>query len=629
MKPITAGFLRSSGKYAFILAFLFCQNVTTSALLAGPVQDMINSIEDGGIVVIGSGTFNETLTVNKNLTLQGVSSSATILQPAASGQRVITVASGYTLVLKNLKVTGGQLTNAAGGGVYLAGGNLTLLGAHITNNSASYGGGVFQEGGSGRVEAVGSVIQGNTATFHGGGMYVRGSASLTDTQVISNAAGNHGGGVHVDAGSAVINGGLFSGNSAGSDDNGGGINVNNGLTVTGTQFQNNTAGDSGGAVSQWNKGYVCSISAATFQTNSSKNNGGAVLAKGTLNLSDSTLSGNTVDSGGTGDAYGGGIYTESPATVTRSTFTGNQAKCTGCSGSRGGGLLISLASGDLSVSTVTDSTFDGNDGWFGGGFLASYGTLNISRCVFKNNTGGYGAGLYAFVVNGDRLLFQSNTAVNKGGGTEVSGGTITNSRFLSNNAGGGGGISGVSGYLSITGNLIITNVLLAGNSAANSFLGGGGILVEYLPATVFNTTIARPSRGNGSGITVSNGATLTVKNTIAANYATGIDVNGGTLTEDYNLFFDNGSNTAASNGGTVSSGVHSLIGQNPLLVNPGGGDYHLKVSSPCINKGTSSGAPSADLDGAKRPQGAGYDIGAYEYRGVGREIPPIELLLFD
>jgi hypothetical protein len=46
----------------------------------------------------------------------------------------------------------------------------------------------------------------------------------------------------------------------------------------------------------------------------------------------------------------------------------------------------------------------------------------------------------------------------------------------------------------------------------------------------------------------------------------------------------------------------------------GSGDYHLKSTSPAIDKGSSTSAPPIDFDGAARPQGAGVDIGAFEAR---------------
>ncbi len=59
----------------------------------------------------------------------------------------------------------------------------------------------------------------------------------------------------------------------------------------------------------------------------------------------------------------------------------------------------------------------------------------------------------------------------------------------------------------------------------------------------------------------------------------------------------------------------NLTNANPLFVNyqtDGSGNYHLSAGSPCLDTATSTNAPSTDFDGNARPQGAGYDIGAYE-----------------
>jgi hypothetical protein len=42
------------------------------------------------------------------------------------------------------------------------------------------------------------------------------------------------------------------------------------------------------------------------------------------------------------------------------------------------------------------------------------------------------------------------------------------------------------------------------------------------------------------------------------------------------------------------------------------GDYHLLPGSPAIDSGTAEKAPGSDLDDIPRPQGGGFDIGAYE-----------------
>jgi hypothetical protein len=79
-----------------------------------------------------------------------------------------------------------------------------------------------------------------------------------------------------------------------------------------------------------------------------------------------------------------------------------------------------------------------------------------------------------------------------------------------------------------------------------------------------------------------------------------------------NLVYDNGTNFSLQNGLVATN----TISADPKFVNyiaTGGGDYHLAAGSPAIDAGMSSGAPTSDLDGQVRAQGAGYDIGAYEY----------------
>ena len=68
-----------------------------------------------------------------------------------------------------------------------------------------------------------------------------------------------------------------------------------------------------------------------------------------------------------------------------------------------------------------------------------------------------------------------------------------------------------------------------------------------------------------------------------------------------------------NNGFTIPAGTGN-ISDNPLFVNEAGGDFHLQAGSPCIDIGTSNNAPTQDFEGTARPQGAGFDLGAYEYQ---------------
>ncbi len=72
---------------------VFVTRPAVQAAPTGTLQTLINDAPNGGTVIIPAGTYTESLTVNKTLTLTGVSSSTTIIQ-AVTGQRVITVTSG-------------------------------------------------------------------------------------------------------------------------------------------------------------------------------------------------------------------------------------------------------------------------------------------------------------------------------------------------------------------------------------------------------------------------------------------------------------------------------------------------------------------------------------------------------
>jgi Bacterial Ig domain/Pel9A-like, right handed beta helix region len=56
---------------------------------------------------------------------------------------------------------------------------------------------------------------------------------------------------------------------------------------------------------------------------------------------------------------------------------------------------------------------------------------------------------------------------------------------------------------------------------------------------------------------------------------------------------------------------------DPKLADPAGLNFHLTASSPAINQADASVSPSVDHEGAGRPQGSGFDIGAFEFGGQG------------
>lgn len=252
------------------------------------IQAAIDAAQAGDIVSIPAGAYTESLTIDKSLTLTGAGSGATIIH-AIAGQRVISV-TDVDVRLMNLKVTGGQ--SDGGGGIWASNSNVRMFSCWIVDNTAAYGGGVFQ-GGDGSVELTDSRVEANDSVNHGGGIYANGDLALTRTVVISNTAGGHGGGAVSAAGNVSIYDSMFERNAAGID--GGGLNGNNNITLRRTTFISNTAA-SGGGFSQWNADRQVDVIESIFVHNTA-GSGSALRVRAGLNVVNALFSANAGSGG--------------------------------------------------------------------------------------------------------------------------------------------------------------------------------------------------------------------------------------------------------------------------------------------------------------------------------------------
>ncbi|MHB9032115.1 MAG: choice-of-anchor Q domain-containing protein [Anaerolineae bacterium] len=627
--------------------------------IVGPIQALINTAPDGGTVIVPAGLFTESLNVSKNITLTGAGYNNTILR-APAGLRIITVIGNVWLRITDLQMTGGNPTGDVGGAIKTNAGILQINNCWLVSNSAAYGGAIFQDGETGQVYITYSKFAGNHSANHGGALFIRGSAVISYTYFWDNSANIFGGAIQHEGPEISLLQVDMQRNVAGSD--GAGLNANNDVTVTGGQFIDNHAGRYGGGLQQYNSGKTVLLTDVLFQNNTAQRGGGAYVAQGTtttitasdfisnrtsylggglaqmagsLTVQDSIFSANVVSDSVGLSPQGGGIYASGSVVIENSQFTGNSLLCYFCSSMPGAGLMANISSN----SRVSDSQFYNNSGWNGGG-LSCAGTAEmlVQRVIFQANYAGYGAAIDtgAALMRIDASTFTTNTALNAGGAIQAGyplqvehslfqgnssrndkGGaintsapvSINQSKFINNYtivsaANGGAVASGKQAW--------ITNTLFISNSAAS---GKGSAVYHYPPAPVWaanltNCTISYPTVRTGSAVEVYNG-TLALANNIINNYAVGVEATNSTVTFDYNLV--NGGSDSHHTGGSFLW-MGTLTG-DPLFVNPAAGDYHLSWGSPAIDSGKIVAVPT-DLDGRKRPLGAGYDRGAYEYQPV-------------
>lgn len=151
--------------------------------------------------------------------------------------------------------------------------------------------------------------------------------------------------------------------------------------------------------------------------------------------------------------------------------------------------------------------------------------------------------------------------------------------------------------------------------------GGAGVHLwhDARSVNIANNTIF----ANGVGIVVGGGDYyrttgpadyINVDNNIVVDNTYGIIENGQTGTHNTytsNLVYGNTTQWALLT--SRHTGSINLDPQFVSYVRTGGGDYHLKSTSPAINKGSATYAPPVDLDGVPRPQGGIMDIGAFEF----------------
>ena len=308
------------------------------------------------------------------------------------------------------------------------------------------------------------------------------------------------------------------------------------------------------------------------------------------------LDGFVITAGDADDATGRGggmINITGPGAVRNCSFYGNRA-------SQNGGALYM----EDSTLEVTDCTFSGNAADSGGAIYNNGSASLIQRCFFESNFAvlGEGGGIHSMnspAPEVEGCTFFKNEADNRGGGMHImNNARVRASTFTENEAADGGGIfaigfepvvmnctfskntatangGGMQNYWDAT--TIVTNCTFSGNIAA----AGGNMYNDQSDPTVTNSIFWA---GTGGEITDDAASSPVVSySVVQGGYGPGSNI----ITTDPKL------GPLAANGGPTET-------------------MALLSGSSAIDTGTATGAPSVDQRGISRPQGGGYDIGAFE-----------------
>ena len=295
---------------------------------------------------------------------------------------------------------------------------------------------------------------------------------------------------------------------------------------------------------------------------------------------------------------------------------------------KGGGIYITYSSPTINNCIITENTATSYTG--GGGIQCDFSFPTITNCTISYNTsynlaGGIGCWQSSPIIANSTI--SANTALEsngRGGGIYLHSGdfpTITNCTISDNKAKYGGGI-----YTESSSSPTITFCNISGNTASYN---GGGIYLGSGSPTLSNCIISDNTAfsGRGGGIVCFHSSPPIINCTISGNKATydggGMDLVSASPTVTNCIFWNDlpdeiggGYESPTVTYSNVQGGFSGTgnIDADPQFIN--NGDYHLTVSSPCIDEGTSVGAPDYDIDGDQRPQDAGYDMGADEYSDV-------------
>jgi len=310
-----------------------------------------------------------------------------------------------------------------------------------------------------------------------------------------------------------------------------------------------------------------------------------------------------------------------------------------------------MASGQETISLESTTTFSINNN-----------TIINNRAETIDLKGGCNRGevCYNEINNSGAYVYKNGGSYWGGPGIMIDSRGITHNVSIFNNNvyGNNSGISlntestGHYEYIYIYNNIV--NISLLGGGYSMSGRGCVGLANTgnsadlfhhiYIYSNTFHTGVGNPFAVSQVGDNTYNYFNSdNLQNVYLVNniFTTGSSISTASMLKVFGLTYEDGS-LIVNNNSYYSSGISLRVywdgttyytsspdkwGNEPIFTNQQfvdktNGNFHLSSTSPCIDTGNSILVPSFDFDDFNRPQGAGYDIGAFEFLSGYDTTPP-------
>ena len=321
--------LSVSGKDLLVIGI---DGADQTTIIAATINAPVLSISQNADVVIQGLTLTGGTVTDSGGGIQCDGADLGLIEAAVTGNSAVVNGGGISSNNCDIEITGsviaGNTAEAYGGGIYTNRTDGTITGSTIDSNTGYEGGGLFLSGGD--IDLIGNIISTNLATTideegwgpggGGGGFWINNSSLFEGNTVTGNTSQYHAGGGYFYQGSPDLIDNVVADNISWEDGAGIYLNYPSSPSISGNVFENNESYDDAGGLRIY-VGSNADVDNNTFIGNiAADDGGGAKFSHSEHSFTNNYLEGNVA-----GDA-GGGFELDNDSTHTEgNTFVGNTA----------------------------------------------------------------------------------------------------------------------------------------------------------------------------------------------------------------------------------------------------------------------------------------------------------------